>query len=185
MNELLSSSAGSIITMKRIILSATILAVSSALQGCGDGGPTRPTVTSTTTSAPPVSPFHIETLTTVYQRASADAQWTEGATDEARIGEILLGVDSLTEGTTALNNEEGRVALQQAIDRVREQFSDADYLSAFDETKANLERFLNDADNDGWSIDGRHGEGRDWPHDSNGNDPDGWTAQIVVTVTRR
>ena len=33
-------------------------------------------------------------------------------------------------------------------------------------------------------IDGRHGEGRDWPFDENGNDPDGWTAQIVVTITR-
>lgn len=50
----------------------------------------------------------------------------------------------------------------------------------------NLRRFFNDADNDGWSVDGRHGEGRDWPHDGrgNGNDPDGWTAQMIVTVTR-
>jgi hypothetical protein len=67
---------------------------------------------------------------------------------------------------------------------VNAQFADADYVSAFDESKANLLRFLNDADTDGWCIDGRHGIGRDWPFDSNGNDPDGWTAQIVVTVTR-
>jgi hypothetical protein len=59
-------------------------------------------------------------------------------------------------------------------------------MSAFDETQNNLERYLNDADRDGWSIDGRHGTGRDWPYDgpNNGNDPDGWTAQIVVTVSR-
>ena len=61
----------------------------------------------------------------------------------------------------------------------------ADYVAAFDETRANFERFFNDADNDGWSIDGRSGTNRDWPYDGNGNDPDGWTAQMVITVTRR
>ena len=59
-----------------------------------------------------------------------------------------------------------------------------DFVTVFGETKANLRRFFNDADNDGWSVDGRHGTGRDWPHDRDGNDPDGWTSQIVVTVTR-
>jgi hypothetical protein len=113
-----------------------------------------------------------------------DALWTEGTTRDDRIGRILLGVGSLSEGTTALDNEGLRVELQAAIGRINAQFSDADYRSAFNETKDNLRRFLNDADADGWSIDGRHGPGRDWPYDSNGNDPDGWTAQIVVTVTR-
>jgi hypothetical protein len=157
-----------------------------ALCGCNDSGsgPSPVTTTSTTTTSAPVSPFEIRTLITVYARAEDDAQWTEGTTRDDRIGKILLGVDSLQEGTTFLDNEGLRVDLQAALDRVDAQFADADYQSAFDESKANLLRFLNDADGDGWSIDGRHGEGRDWPFDENGNDPDGWTAQIVVTITR-
>jgi hypothetical protein len=87
-------------------------------------------------------------------------------------------------GATNLNNEGGREKLQAAIDRLREQFQDADYQAAFGDTRANLERFLNDADNDSWSIDGRNGTGKDWPHDRDGNDPDGWTGQIIVTVTK-
>jgi hypothetical protein len=153
------------------------------LAGCGDGG-TGPSTTSTTTTSVPVSAFQIRTLLTVYPSAEDDALFTEGTTREERIGKILLGVDTLTEGTTALDNEGLRDELQLAVNRVNDQFTDADYQSAFGESKANLLRFLNDADADGWSIDGRHGAGRDWPFDSNGNDPDGWTAQIVVTVTR-
>ena len=76
------------------------------------------------------------------------------------------------------------VALTGLVPQLQAQFADADYESAFDESRENLLRYLNDADGDGWSIDGRHGEGRDWPFDENGNDPDGWTAQIVVTITR-
>jgi hypothetical protein len=158
-----------------------------ALCACGDGGsgPTQVTTTSsTTTTAAPISPFEIRTLLTVYPRAEDDALWTEGATRDDRIGRILLGVDALQEGTTSLDNEGGRLDLQAAVGRINAQFSDADYRSAFNETKENLLRFLNDADSDGWSIDGRHGEGRDWPFDGDGNDPDGWTAQMVVTVTR-
>lgn len=156
----------------------------ATLCGCGDGG-TGPTTTTTTTTSAPVSPFEIRTLITVYTRAEEDAQWTQGTTRDDRIGKILLGVDSLSDGTTALDNEGLRAELQAAVSRVNAQFSEEDYRSAFDETKANLLRFLNDADSDGWSIDGRHGAGRDWPYDSDGNDPDGWTAQIVVTVTSR
>jgi hypothetical protein len=152
------------------------------LAGCGDGG-TGPTTTTTTTSAP-VSAFEIKTLLTVYPSAEEEALWTEGTTRDERIGRILLGVDALTEGTTAIDNEGLRDQLQAAVNRINEQFRDADYLSAFDESKENLLRFLNDADSDGWSIDGRHGPGRDWPFDSDGNDPDGWTAQIVVTISR-
>jgi len=158
-----------------------------ALCGCGDGGSgPSPTTTSstTTTTATPISPFQIRTLLTVYPSAEDDAQWTEGTTRDDRIGRILLGVDSLAEGTTSFDNEGLREELQAAVGRINTQFSDPDYRSAFNETKENLLRFLNDADGDGWSIDGRHGEGRDWPFDSDGNDPDGWTAQIVVTVTR-
>jgi hypothetical protein len=159
--------------------------VLAALSGCGDGGsgPT-PVTTTTTTTAPVVSPFEIRTLVTVYTSSEDDAQWTEGTTRDDRIGKILLGVDTLSEGTTTFDNEGLREELQDGIERVNAQFTDADYPSAFDETKGNLLRFLNDADADGWSIDGRHGAGRDWPYDTNANDPDGWTAQIVVTVTR-
>jgi hypothetical protein len=67
---------------------------------------------------------------------------------------------------------------------MRNEFQQADFQAAFGETQANLERYLNDADSDGWAIDGRNGRGKDWPYDSNGNDPDGWTGQIVVTVTK-
>ncbi len=157
-----------------------------ALFGCGGGGtgPSTTTSTVTTTTSAVVSPFEIKTLLTVYTRAEEDAQFTEGTTRDDRIGRILLGVDALSEGTTALDNEGLRVDLQAAVGRINTQFTDADYPAAFDETKGNLLRFLNDADADGWSIDGRHGAGRDWPFDSDGNDPDGWTAQIVVTVTR-
>jgi hypothetical protein len=159
-----------------------VVLVLAALSGCGDGG-TGPSPTTTTTTAPVVSPFQIRTLLTVYTRAEEDAQWTEGTTRDDRIGRILLGVDSLSEGTTTFDNEGLREELQAAVGRMNAQFSDADYPNAFDETKANLLRFLNDADSDGWSIDGRHGDGRDWPFDTNGNDPDGWTAQMVITVT--
>jgi hypothetical protein len=160
-----------------------VVLVLAALSGCGDGG-TGPSPTTTTTTAPVVSPFQIRTLLTVYTRAEEDAQWTEGTTRDDRIGRILLGVDSLSEGTTTFDNEGLREELQAAVGRINAQFSDADYRSAFNETKENLLRFLNDADSDGWSIDGRHGDGRDWPFDTNGNDPDGWTAQMVITVTR-
>jgi len=97
-----------------------------------------------------------------------------------------LGVADLSAvvGSTNLNNEAGRQALQAAINRLRAQFEETDYESAFDESRSNLERFLNDADSDGWSIDGRNGSGRDWPFDADGNDPDGWTGQIIVTVTK-
>jgi len=124
---------------------------------------------------------------TVYPKAAALAQFTVGTTTDEELGKIMLGVDELSPGTTVMNNEEFREVLQAAITRVNENFSDADFVAAFGETKANLRRFFNDADNDGWSIDGRHGAGRDWPHDGrgNGNDPDGWTAQMIVTVTRR
>jgi hypothetical protein len=161
-------------------------ALLAAVSGCG--GNTGPTTTTTTTApvttSVAVSPFEVKTLLTVYTSAEDDAQWTEGTTRDDRIGRILLGVDALSEGTTTFDNEGRRDELQEAVERVNAQFTDADYISAFDETKANLLRFLNDADTDGWSIDGRHGAGRDWPFDENGNDPDGWTAQIVVTVTR-
>ena len=129
--------------------------------------------------------FQIETLTTVYRCANCLARWTEGSTDDVNVGQILLGVDSLTAGTTVLNNEERRFDLQETIDRVTEEFTEDDYVAAFDETMANLARYFNDADNDGWSVDGRHGFGRDWPHDSDGNDPDGWTSQIIIIVTRK
>jgi hypothetical protein len=163
-----------------------VVAVLAALYGCGDGGsgPSPTTTSTTTTTAAVVSPFQIRTLLTVYTRAEEDAQWTEGTTRDDRIGRILLGVDSLSEGTTTFDNEGLREELQAAVERVNGQFTDADYPSAFDETKANLLRFLNDADADSWSIDGRHGPGRDWPFDTNENDPDGWTAQMVITVTR-
>lgn len=168
--------------MKLEILNVLALA---ALCRCGDGGSgPSPTTSTTTTTAAVVSPFQIRTLLTVYTRAEEDAQWTEGTTRDDRIGKILLGGDSLSEGTTALDNEGLRDELQAAVGRINAQFSDADYQSAFSETKVNLLRFLNDADADGWSIDGRHGAGRDWPFDTNGNDPDGWTAQMVITVTR-
>jgi hypothetical protein len=122
----------------------------------------------------------------VYRNSESGAFWTRGETTTERIGEILLGVEDLNTvtGATNLNNEKGREELQAAVNRLREQFEEADYQAAFGETQANLERFLNDADNDGWSIDGRNGRNKDWPHDSNGNDPDGWTGQIVVTVTK-
>lgn len=149
--------------------------------GCGGGAPT-------SFSPPPVpaSEFEITTLLTVYQNSESGALWTRGTTRDERIGKILLGVEDLNSvsGSTNLNNEGTREQLQAAIDRLRQQFRDSDYVPAFDETRANLERYLNDADGDGWSIDGRNGAGRDWPYDQDGNDPDGWTAQMIVTVTR-
>lgn len=167
----------------RYHLALAALTAGIALAGCNGGSPSRPTTTTTTTA--PQSPFRIETLLTVYTRASELAEDTKGATSEERIGRILLGVDALAEGRTVFDNEARRDELQAAIDRIRAQFADADYVAAFDETRANLERFFNDADGDGWSIDGRSGVNRDWPYDSDGADPDGWTAQMVVTVTRR
>lgn len=174
--------------MKDHIASMAALASALLLVSCGDSGPSQPTVTtSVPTTSVPVSRFEITTLITVYENAASLAQFTEGTTNSETIGQILLGVDELTPGTTVLDNEEKRRELQDAIERINEGFADADYLAAFDETKQNLRRFFNDADNDGWSVDGRHGEGRDWPHDGrgNGNDPDGWTAQMVVRVTRQ
>ena len=173
--------------IRALIAAASLIGV---LTACGsNSGPTNPTPNPPPTTPPPTTPqFEITTLITVYRNSDADAEWTRGTTDDARIGQILLGVDDLSTviGSTNLNNEGTRNELQAAINRVRNRFTNADYLSAFDETQMKLERYLNDADRDGWSIDGRHGEGRDWPHDGPGNrnDPDGWTAQIVVTVRR-
>jgi hypothetical protein len=126
-------------------------------------------------------------LLTVYQTETSGATWSRGSSNSERIGQILLGVDDLSTvtGQTNLNNEGGRVELQAAINRIRADFQPADYQTAFGETQENLERFLNDADQDTWSIDGRSGRGKDWPYDSNGNDPDGWTGQIIVTVTKQ
>jgi hypothetical protein len=154
--------------------------------GCGGStGPTNPT-TSTTTTSIPASSFRIETLLTVYQTSVSGAFWTRGDTTTEQIGKIILGVDDLDSvvGSTNLNNEGGREELQAAINRIRADFQTADYNEAFGETQQNLERYFNDADNDSWSIDGRNGRNKDWPHDFDGNDPDGWTGQIIVRVTR-
>lgn len=175
--------------MKKHITSAAAILSSLFVLCCGDSGPSRPTTTTsvTVTTTAPVSRFEITTLLTVYRNAPSLAEFTEGTTTDEDLGKTILGVDQLSPGTTVLDNEELREELQAAINRVNESFSDADFQAAFGETKQNLQRFFNDADNDGWSIDGRHGEGRDWPHDGrgNGNDPDGWTAQMIITVTRR
>ncbi len=174
--------------MKKHITSAAAILSSLFVLCCGDSGPSRPTTTTsvTVTTTAPVSRFETTTLLTVYRNAPSLAEFTEGTTTDEDLGKTILGVDQLSPGTTVLDNEELREELQAAINRVNESFSDADFQAAFGETKQNLQRFFNDADNDGWSIDGRHGEGRDWPHDGrgNGNDPDGWTAQMIVTVTR-
>jgi hypothetical protein len=170
-------------TTPRILL----LLLSGFFLACGgSNGPTAPTNPTTTTTAPASPTYQIDVLITVYKHNDSGAFWSRGQTTDGRIGEILLGVDDLSTslGPTNLNNEGGREELQASIDRLRSDFQDADYQAAFGETKENLERYINDKDNDGWSIDGRNGLGRDWPFDSNGNDPDGWTAQIVVTVTR-
>lgn len=163
---------------------ATVLLTSllGAMAGCNGGSPTTPSPPTTTTI--PASPFQIEVLITVYQSSVSGAFWSRGQTRTERIGQILLGTEDLSTavGSTNLNNEGAREALQAAINRVRSDFLEADYQAAFGETRENLERYLNDADNDGWSIDGRNGPGRDWPYDSDGNDPDGWTGQIVVTI---
>lgn len=168
----------------RPVYAPAALVLGVFLSGCGDGSSSSPTPTTTTTTAPR-STFEIQTLLTVYTRAADLAQFTRGTANDDEIGRILLGVDTLTEGRTTFDNEAGRFELQAAVDRVNQRFSEGDWVEAFDESRASLERFFNDADGDGWSIDGRSGEGRDWPHDEDGNDPDGWTAQIVVTVTRR
>jgi hypothetical protein len=155
--------------------------------GCNGGtGPTNPTTTTTTTTSIPASSFRIETLLTVYQTSVSGAFWTRGDTNSERIGKIILGVEDLDTvvGSTNLNNEGGREELQAAINRIRADFEAADYTEAFDETQQNLERYFNDADNDTWSIDGRNGRNKDWPHDFDGNDPDGWTGQIIVKVTK-
>ena len=173
--------------MTKSLNASAILLFALTTAGCGGGGssgPTTPPVAVTTTTAAPVSQFEITTLITVYRNAGSFAEFTEGTTNDEDVAKTLLGVDALAVGTTLLDNELLRFDLQQAIDRVNESFEDADFEAVFGETKANLRRFFNDADNDGWSVDGRHGTGRDWPHDGDGNDPDGWTAQMVVRVTR-
>jgi hypothetical protein len=173
--------------LKARVLRAVLVVFAGSLITCGSDGPTTPTQPPPP-PPPPTSQFEITTLITVYRNADADAEWSRGTTNDERIGRILLGVNDLgtAVGSTNLNNEGGRRELQRAITRMQNQFTSDDYVSAFDETQENLERYLNDKDGDDWSIDGRHGTGRDWPYDGprNGNDPDGWTAQIVVTVSR-
>ncbi len=166
--------------MKRRIATGLLV----ALAGCGGGTSTSPSAMAPQPPPPPAGRFEITTLITVYPSAEDSALFSRGKTKDERIGRILLGVDDLATavGATNLNNEAGRVRLEQTVERIRREFSDADYLSAFDETRVNLDRYMNDADGDGWAIDGRHGLGRDWPFDQDGNDPDGWTAQIVVIV---
>jgi len=173
--------------MKNLTLLAAVSICAVGVTSCGDSGsgtgPTPPP-TVTTTSAPPAPSVQISTLLTVYRNASEFAEFTEGVTTDENIGKILLGVDELVNGTTVLDNETLRFDLQQLVERVNDQFEDDDFVEAFGETKQNLRRFFNDADNDGWSIDGRHGVGRDWPHDADGNDPDGWTSHLVITVSK-
>ena len=162
-----------------------LMCVAVLSMGCGNNsGPTTPT--TTTTTAPPSPSFQIDVLMTVYQNETSGALWSRGTFTDERIAQILLGVEDLNTvtGNTNLNNEGGRVEMQAAINRVRTDFQAPDYEAAFGDTQQNLERFLNDADQDNWSIDGRNGRGKDWPHDSNGNDPDGWAGQIIVTVTK-
>lgn len=177
--------------MRNTTLALLLAGLTSLFPACGGNSVTSPssppTSTPATTTAPATSSFEISTVLTVYRHNDSGAFWTRATTTTERIGEIILGVDDLNTatGSTNLNNEGGREELQDAIDRIRGQFETADYLTAFDETQANLERFFNDADNDGWSIDGRNGAGKDWPHDRDGNDPDGWTGQLVVTVTKQ
>ena len=169
----------------RIHTSVPLLAA-VVLAACGGSSPTSPSNPPPPPPASTAPQFEITTLLTAYRNSSSDALWTRGTTTDARIGQILLGVDDLSTvvGSTNLNNEAAREALQAAIDRLNDEFTEADHPAAFDETEGRLRRYLNDADNDGWSIDGRNRR-PDWPHDgrNNGNDPDGWTAQIVVTVT--
>ena len=169
--------------MRYFFCALTLLGLSGLL-GCGGSNPVGPI---NPPPPPPPPSYEVSTLITVYRTAESGAMWSRGTTTDERIGKILLGVDDLSSvvGSTNLNNEAGRDALQAAIERLRVQFQDGDYLIAFDDTRSNLEPFLNDADSDSWSIDGRNGRGRDWPYDSNGNDPDGWTGQIIVTVTKR
>jgi hypothetical protein len=172
--------------MRNITLFLWLPLLAGLLFGCG-GGPTSPSNPMPPTQpTPPASSFRIDTLITVYQHENSGAFWSRAQTTTEKIGKVILGVDDLSSvvGTTDLNNEGGRVELQAAIDRMGSDFQDSDYQTAFGETRTNLERFINDADNDSWSIDGRNGRGKDWPHDSNGNDPDGWTGQIVITVTK-
>ena len=165
--------------------SLMLMCVAVLSMGCGNNnGPTTPT--TTTTTAPPSPLFQIDVLMTVYRTETSGALWSRGTFTDERIAQILLGVEDLNTvtGNTNLNNEGGRVEMQAAINRVRTDFQAPDYEAAFGDTQQNLERFLNDADQDNWSIDGRNGRGKDWPHDSNGNDPDGWTGQIIVTVIK-
>jgi hypothetical protein len=156
------------------------------ITGCGGSSPSSPSPPPTVTPPPATPSYKITTLITVYRTSISGAFWSRGTTTDERLGEIILGVNDLASsvGSTNLNNEGGRLSLQEAIDRIRDEFRTADYQEAFGETEGKLERYLNDADNDTWSIDGRNGVGRDWPYDNNGNDPDGWTGQIVVTVER-
>lgn len=171
--------------MQYKITSLMVVCLALLSMGCGNNnGPTTPT--TTTTTAPPSPSFQIDVLMTVYQTETSGALWSRGTFTDERIARILLGVEDLNTvtGNTNLNNEGGRVELQAAINRVRTDFQPPDYQTAFGDTRENLERFLNDADQDTWSIDGRNGRGKDWPHDSNGNDPDGWAGQIIVTVTK-
>lgn len=171
--------------MRTVKAAPLLVALAAFFVGCGGDGPSSPT-SPVPPPVPPAPSYQITTLITVYRNSTSGAFWSRGSTTSERIGQIILGVDDLaaSTGSTNLNNEGGRNRLQGAINRIRDQFQAADYPSAFGETEANLERYLNDADQDSWSIDGRNGAGMDWPYDRNGNDPDGWTGQIVVTVER-
>jgi len=176
-------------TIKSRLCGVTALTSAIFLSACGGSGssptpPPSPVTTTTTIAGPTPSPFEMSTLITVYKRADAFAEFTEGTTRDERLLRIVLGDAPVTGGTILRNNEVGRLELNQTIGRIMSEFEDADFTEVFDETKANLRRFFNDADNDGWSVDGRHGEGRDWPHDADGNDPDGWTSQMVIELRR-
>ncbi len=172
--------------MRTVRATPLLICFVGLITACGGSSPTAPSPNPPVVPPPTSASYEITTLITVYRSSQSGAFWSRGTTTDERIGQILLGVDDLagSVGSTNLNNEGGRLDLQAAIDRVREQFRSADYQNAFGETQGKLERHLNDADDDGWSIDGRHGEGRDWPYDGNANDPDGWTGQIIVTVER-
>jgi hypothetical protein len=122
--------------------------------------------------------------------STGEQLFTTGTTRDERLMRILYNVpeiqDALLGNYVQDNNNPEFQVLQHTIERIRTNFSDADYRAVFDETQANLAPFFTDTDGDGYCIDILP-NGQDWQYDnttgSPGNNAQG-TLRLQLHLTR-
>ena len=115
---------------------------------------------------------------------------TSGTTRDERFMKLFLGSDSLNDRLVGLyvqdNNNSQYLTLQTLIEKIRTNFSPADYRAVFNEEYSVLLPFLTDTDGDGLCIDILPNR-QDWSYDNNtstsGNNLQG-TTRIQWSITK-